>query len=229
MKTVCIIQARMKSTRLPGKVMLDLCGKPLIDHVIERAQAIEGIDEVVLNVPESDFEAFAARPCNVYAVKNQEQDVLKSYIEVADRTKATVIMRITGDCPLLAPDLSGEVLKLFLDKGPDYCANIQPFTKWADGWDTEVFTYQSLWNAGMGSQSRYAREHVTIMMRQLCACIYGPYTEQDFTKAKMSVDTLEDFNHVKDVMERLKKNGGGFGWKDTDRALLDVCSYMRMY
>lgn len=217
MKVVAIIQARMGSQRFPGKVLAELDGTPMIDHVIARAQAIDGVDEVVLNIPtgvENDALAHG-RPCPVYRVRDQEVDVLLSYIEVATATRANVIMRLTGDCPLLAPDLSGEVLQLFKDQAPDYCANIQPHTTWADGWDTEVFSYKALQTARIGSDSRWARQHVTVMMRQLCACLYGPPAELDLTGLKWSVDSRRDLVRVQTVLDVLRHQRFGLGWRDT--------------
>src|SRR5262245_49768580 len=127
MKVVAIIQARMGSTRLPGKVMMNLCGKPMIQHVIQRAQAIRNVNQVVLNAPEEDSHLF--RPltdCTIFGIKNQQHNVLASYMHIAEETGADVIVRLTGDCPLLAPDLSAEVIDKFMAEQPDYCANIGP-------------------------------------------------------------------------------------------------------
>ena len=233
MKVVAIIQARLGSTRLPRKVLAEIEGRPLIDHVVERALAIEGVDTVVLNTPKADgweiINACQNRGQENVGIENQEQDVRGSFYEIARYFKADVIMRLTGDCPLLAPDLSADVLRYFLKHQPDYCANINPPTTWADGWDTEVFTCRALQRSvGNGDISPYAKQHVTTMLKQLGACLYYP-APHDWTKTKLSVDTEEDLTHVRAVFKELKKVNGGLGWRDTDTAIKEVCSYVRRY
>ena len=227
MKVVAIIQARLASKRLPGKALMDIAGRPMIDHVIERAQAIHGVDQVVLCVPERDASSFLDvrerfphdNSYSIIAIPDQEKNVLGSYLACAVMEGADVIVRITGDCPLLAPDLSSEVLRMFMDQQPDYYANIQPYTTWADGWDTEVFTIAALRLASKMATSAYARQHVTVMIRQLCACLYGPKAPENWTKAKMSVDTDEDLEYVRRIFTKLQPNE--LGWKYTDTALID--------
>src|SRR5262249_49377552 len=123
-RIIAIIQARLNSTRLPRKVLADIAGRPMIDHVIERARAIRGIDRVVLNIPLGDHEL--DRPEMTYQIAYQEADVLGSFLKIADLEGADILVRLTGDCPLLAPDLSSEVLQLFLKEQPDYYANTNP-------------------------------------------------------------------------------------------------------
>ena len=116
-RIIAIIQARLKSTRLPGKVLLDLAGKPMLDHVIERALAINGVDKVVLNVPKHDVRAFLDMreqyphddSYTIIGIPNQEQDVLGSYLACAVAEKADAVVRITGDCPLLCHEICARV------------------------------------------------------------------------------------------------------------------------
>ncbi len=221
MNIVAIIQARFGSRRLPGKCLMDINGKPMIAHVVERACAIPGVTEVVLNVPQDNdahrWKSAIQNACPVVHVVSQEANVLASYELIANKFQADVVIRLTGDCPLLASNLSGEVLQLFLDKGPDYCANIQPYTTWADGWDTEVFTIDALRYTSKMATSRWAKEHVTVMMRQLCACIYGPEVPFNIPDIKLSVDTQWDLDQVRDIQKKIPP--GDYSWKSIYRAI----------
>ena len=168
---VAIIQARMKSTRLPGKALADIAGRPLIHHVIERALAIVGVNRVALNVPLSDmsyFDGIHFHPrFSVHGVPNQEEDVLKSFLTVAEREGADVIMRLTGDCALICPELCGRVLDLFLKlNSPDvYCANDTLKSGFPDGTDVEVFSTSLLMNTSYLATDAYQRQHVTTYIR----------------------------------------------------------------
>lgn len=208
MKTVCVIQARLKSTRLPRKVLADLHGKPLIDHVIERAQAVKGVDLVVLNVPDTDKELQVGRSCPVYPVQGQEQDVLGSYLQVAEWAQADVIIRLTGDCPCLAVDIVERAVAAYKYIGfgekLNYLPVCMPYVPVADGWDCEIFSMGLLRLANHEAGSNQ-REHVTTWMResgQANITIPSP-SLSDWTALKCSVDTAEDLERVRTIMEFL--------------------------
>lgn len=206
MRTVAIVQARLKSRRLPRKVLADLCGEPLIDHVIQRAQAIHGIDLVVLNVPEHDTELQVGRACPVYPVKDQEHDVLGSYLQIAEWAKADVIVRITGDCPLLAVDIVERAVAAYQYIGFgerfNYLPVCMPYVPVADGWDCEVFSIELL-RLAASYASKEQREHVTTWLREKNRAtiikIASPRLK-DWTALKCSVDTLEDLERVRMIM-----------------------------
>ena len=126
MKTVAIIQARMGSTRLPGKVLLPLAGKPSIQHVIERAERICGVDEVILATsvhPGDTLLSDFCRSRGIQVVRGSESDVLDRYFQTAKAARADTVMRITGDCPLLDPVESAKVLDLFRSLDVEYVSN----------------------------------------------------------------------------------------------------------
>ena len=221
MRLVVIIQCRLNSTRLPKKALLDLCGKPMIDHVIERAWQIPGVDNVVLNIPHKDTELLK-RPCEVYPIENQEQDVLGSYLRIADLQQADAIMRITGDCPLLAHDASGLVVERFKSQPlAEYVANVgtvtgeQTYTLWADGWDTEVFSIDLLRRAIWGAETLGDRQHVTTWMRKNATMTSYVHAPHDYSALKCSVDTKEDFERVQKI---LTMQPGSFSYRMTWQA-----------
>lgn len=215
-KVVAIIQARMGSSRLPGKVLMDIAGRPMIDHVIERALAIDGVDKVVLNVPERDVSAFLdvreryphEESYAIIGVPNQELDVLGSYLACAVAEKADVVMRITGDTPLLCPFICADVLKLYqrLNDPMIYCANDTTRSGWPDGTDCEVFSVQALRAAVTCSSTAHEREHVTTWIRSELPN-YGvliPHGREHALKnVKWSVDTEADLAVVRGIHEYL--------------------------
>lgn len=197
MKTVCIIQARTTSERFPLKIMAGLGGRPMLAHVLERAAAIRGVDQVVLAVPEYDVRLVNHLWPHVFG--GPEKDVLRRYAMAAEAYGADVIIRVTGDCPLLAPDLISEALNEYTHCG--YLAFCQPYVNTADGWDAEIFERRVLVNA-----DRYAtkdqREHVTTFMRcggELCLNL-----ATDYTALNCSVNTREDLERVKLIYDHLK-------------------------
>ena len=166
-RTVCIVQARMGSTRLPGKVLKPLGGRTALSHVLERAAAIPGIDLVCCATshrPEDRAVAEEADRCGVEVSIGSETDVLDRYYRAAKTYDAEVVMRLTGDCPLNDPWVSGEVLDLFRRDNGDYAANnLEP--TWPHGVDAEVFGFKWLERAAREATSPDYREHVSTFIR----------------------------------------------------------------
>jgi spore coat polysaccharide biosynthesis protein SpsF len=168
MTTAVIVQARMGSTRLPGKVMEDLAGKPVLAHVLSRCASIEGADVVVCAVPDAEESApleVVARACGAEISRGSEIDVLARYLAAAQMVAADVIMRVTSDCPLIDPEICGAVLSLRARKGADYAANNMP-RSFPQGLDCETFTTEALAQADRETQEPYDREHVTPWLRR---------------------------------------------------------------
>lgn len=194
-RTVCIVQARTTSTRFPCKIFSGLLGRPMLAHVLERAAAIQGVDQVVLAVPEHDVRLVSHLWPHIYG--GSEKDVLGRYAKAAEQYEADTVLRLTGDCPLLAPDIISKALSLYAG---GYMTVCQPYTTVADGWDGEIFERRILVNA-----DRYAkkdqREHVTTWMR--LGDFYNHVEETDWTALKCSVDTREDLQRVEQIMDHL--------------------------
>lgn len=202
MNVVCIVQARLGSVRFPMKVLADLCGKPMISHVLERAAQIKGIDKVVLAVPSEDVSKLKHLWKDVFG--GSENNVLERYAKCAEYYKADVVVRVTGDCPLLAPDLASVAVKAFLEIGKGYLALCQPYANVADGWDVEVFSNELLQEADQKARVSQ-REHVVTWMREHATIYRVPFVH-DCSKLKLSVDTREDLARVRLVMEFLHRS-----------------------
>ncbi len=158
-----IIQARTGSTRLPNKVLLSLMGKPMLAHVIERVQASQKIEQVILatTTHESD-DALAdlADSLGVACYRGSENDVLDRYYQAAKLHQASVVVRITGDCPVIDPAVIDRTIGLFESANYAYVNNFLHRT-YPDGLDTEVFTFAALETAWQEARLPSEREHVT--------------------------------------------------------------------
>lgn len=199
-KVVCIVQARTTSTRLPMKILADLHSKPMLSHVLERAAAIQGVDQVVLAVPERDVPVVNHLWPHVYG--GSEKDVLRRYAEAAEEYHADIIVRVTGDCPMLATDMANFAVAYFNEMNGCCLELCQPYTPVADGWDLEVFNKELLFQANQEAK-KYQREHVTTWMRDHGTAV-GLLVFDNFTALKCSVDTKEDLARVELIMNHLE-------------------------
>jgi spore coat polysaccharide biosynthesis protein SpsF len=194
--TACIVQARMTSTRLPGKVMYPLGGKPVIWHVLERCQRITGVDEVVLAVPDDPVSrpiAAEASGRGVAVFQGAEHNVLHRYLGAAWAANANLIMRITADCPLIDPVICARVLALMTTR-IDYASNVLP-RGWPKGLDCEVFTMAALERTHCEAHKQDDLEHVTPWMQRhlRCANLAGDGDPDE----RLVLDTPEDYEILK--------------------------------
>ena len=166
--TAVIVQARMKSTRLPGKVMLELAAHSVLHHVLQRCAAIPGVDVVCCATTDgSDTDLLSAEAKNSGAevFRGSEHDVLDRYYQAAKMVGADVIMRVTSDCPLIDPEICGRLLDLRAQQSLDYACNNMP-AGWPHGLDCEIFTFAALQRAAAAATDPYDREHVTPWLRK---------------------------------------------------------------
>ena len=218
MNVVLIIQARMGSSRLPGKVMLKLFGKTVLGHVIERCRAIPSVNKVIVASTDREEDNVIADECSTYGVhcfRGSENDVLARYYWAAKDSNADTIVRITSDCPLLDPFLSNEVICQFAsDVSIDYCSNdlIETFPR---GLNTEVFSFKALEFAYRHASKGYEREHVTPFIYEN-PDKFGISTLKsgiDYSNHRWTLDTKEDWEFIHRVYEKLY-TGDIFLWKD---------------
>ena len=202
----------MGSSRLPGKVLADLGGRPVVEHVVNRAAAIDGIDDVVLAIPEGadddPLEAVAVAQ-GVRVMRGHATDVLSRYHAAAQLTNADAIVRITADCPLLDPKVSGRVVARFRAGDADYVSNIHPPT-FPDGYDTEVMTRAVLETAWREASDRYDREHVTpFIWKQTDRFRVANVSDFENRSAwRMTVDTAADLERLRTIWSRLGADAG---------------------
>lgn len=205
MNVICIIQARMGSTRLPGKVLRRLGSKTMLEHVVSRAHRIPGVDEVVVATtikPMDDPIVSLCRSRSYTFFRGSEENVLNRYILAAKDHDADSVMRITSDCPLIDPTVSGKVLSHFLDSSPDYASNTLKRT-WPRGLDTEVVPMDILEQAARDAKSQIDREHVTSFVykhpkRFRLLSVTG---DVDNSHLRWTVDTLDDFKLIQKIFD----------------------------
>lgn len=204
---VVIVQARMGSTRLPGKVLRDLDGIPVLGHVLKRAAAIPGIDKVCCAIPVGADNAplvEVASRFGAIVARGPESDVLERYCIAARTCEASIVMRITSDCPLLDPEVSGMVLADLAASGADYVSNVDP-RSWPRGLDTEAMTRSALERMAAATTDPYDREHVTPWLRKTPGIVRRNVALPDARYAgwRWTLDYEEDLAFTRAVLAHL--------------------------
>jgi spore coat polysaccharide biosynthesis protein SpsF len=205
MTTAVIVQARMGSTRYPAKMVANLCGLPVLWHVLTRCLKI-GADVVALATPDEDRSMFLERiawPLGVRCYRGPEHDVLARYLGAARHFNVDVIMRVTGDCPLIDPEVCANVLDLVVREKVDYAANCFPTRTFEKGLDCEAFTRAALEMTAHRAQDAYDREHVTPWMQRNTSFMRGAITSGDPARADTNwcVDYPHDLTRLREVLQ----------------------------
>ena len=220
---VAVVQARLSSSRLPKKMLLDLAGKPVLARTLERVQAIPEVDTVILATSTSDEDRQLqdlANELSVQVYAGSLDDVLDRVYCAAKLASAGTIMRITGDCPLLDPAVCQETLTVFKLGSADYVSNIRPPT-YPDGLDAEVFSFEALETAWQEATLSSDREHVTqfLWTHPNRFRLANVEHETDLSALRWTVDEPDDLEFVRQVYNSLVQNGhSGFSFLD----VLDV-------
>ena len=204
MKIVALVQARMGSTRLPNKVMKPICGIPLIELLLARLSKAKELDQIVVvtsvdecNTPLVDHVCKLGYACE----QGSENDVLERYVNAARKYGADIVVRITGDCPLVDSSLVDEVIRQFKAKSVDYFSNINPPT-YPDGLDVEVFTFSALEISARDAESDFDREHVTPYLKnhkQFSKEVMSNH--EDLSYLRWTVDELEDLQVITKIFD----------------------------
>jgi len=227
-RIVAIVQARMTSTRLPGKVLKEILGRPMLWYELERLRKIPLLDDVVVATTVNPADDLVADFCASYGAnvyRGDERDVLSRYYEAAKFFKAAAVVRLTADCPLVDPALSESVIRHYIDNAPglDYCAVDVKETPcpYPRGMDTEIFPASVLSEAYAEGKTSTEREHVTIFIysRPERYRIWRASAESDLSRYRFTVDTPEDFDLVGKIIENLYPINPCFGLGDIIRLL----------
>lgn len=220
-KVVAIIAARMQSTRLPGKALLDIAGRPMLARVIERVQRAKTVDAIVVATTErAEDQAICnlATDMGVSCYAGSVDDVLDRYYQAAMFLRADVIVRITGDCPLLQPSIVDAVVNGLIVHGYDYFGNIAP-ASFPDGLDCEALTFETLKTAQKEATLPSDREHVSPYMRRNGRFVTGNLERKpSLAHLRWCVDEQADLDFVRAVYAEMGRDD--FGMADV-LALLD--------
>jgi spore coat polysaccharide biosynthesis protein SpsF (cytidylyltransferase family) len=215
---ITVVQARFGSSRLPGKALKPLKGRPMLAHVLERAQAIGfPVWLATSETQRDDAIATLGHKSGVHVYRGIEWDVLTRMAETARAAEARIVIRLTGDCPCLAPDVARDVFGLFCGQGVGMASNDTTCSGWPDGLDVEVFYAHDLYAADAQALDRADREHVTPWLRRSLPHAVLRCAET-WTKLKISVDCVEDLARVKAITARIPP--GEFSWAATRAAIL---------
>ena len=215
MKTLGIIQARMGSTRLPGKVLADIAGKPMLWHVVQRTRRAKTLDQVMVATSEDSEDDALAEFCiesAIHCFRGGNEDVLDRYYQAARQCSDATIVRVTADCPLVDSDVIDRVVRTFWDGSYDYVSNIFPRT-YPDGLDVEVFSLGALERAWLEAVVPYDREHVTPYMREHPKLFHigNVRHQENLSNQRWTVDHPQDIQFVRAVYDHLKVADFGLG------------------
>jgi glutamate-1-semialdehyde 2,1-aminomutase len=216
MKIVALVQARMGSTRLPNKVMKRIGAIPMIELLLSRLARASEVDQIIVatsgderNLPLVEHVRKLGYACE----QGSENDVLDRYVQAAKKHQADVVVRITGDCPLVDPDLVDEAIRLFKNTDLDYLCNNYP-PSYPDGLDIEICTFKSLEKAWQETNEPFDREHVTPYLRKPGKFnIDTKHNNKDLSALRWTVDEPADFTVIEKVFQHFHPRID-FSWLD---------------
>ncbi len=221
MKIICIVQGRMGSERLPGKVMREINGKPMISYTLNSLKESRYIDEVILatsTLEINDPLVKYAKDNGFEVFRGSEENVLERFKKVSDKYEGDIIIRVTGDCPLINPIIVDNVITKFLMYDYDYIRLDVPQT-FQRGYDTEIFSkdalnkvYERVCSEENMKNHEYDkfREHVTLYIYNhpedfSIGYVKGEQKYYENREINLSVDRIEDFERVKNIINGIKK------------------------
>jgi glutamate-1-semialdehyde 2,1-aminomutase len=206
MKTVAVVQARVTSSRFPGKVLAKIGSNRVIELLVKRLRNSKEIDDIVIAIadePGNEELVQALHGANIQYIKGSKENVLERFLSAGRSFRADVIVRITGDCPFIDPGIVDEVIKFRRIHDLDYASNVDPPT-FPDGLDVEVFTLRTLelsWNL---ANSEHDLEHVTSAIRSNSNFRKGNYrANEDFSRIRLTLDESSDLEVLRAVSEAL--------------------------
>lgn len=226
-KIVGIIQARMGSTRLPGKSMMKIVGKPLLEHVIKRVKKCKTLDCIVVATTkkkEDDVIVNLAEKLGVCWFRGSENDVLDRFLKAAEKFNANIIVRICADNPLIDPEEVDRLVKHHLETNADYSYNHIPYPEGLpDGAGAEVLTIDTLRKVHKLATKQEHREHVTLYILENLDLFrterLSAKPELRKPQYRLDVDYMEDLEFIREIYRRLYKPGKIIKLKDVIKLL----------
>jgi spore coat polysaccharide biosynthesis protein SpsF len=209
---IAIIQARMGSTRLPGKVLKEVEGMTLLEYQLSRIKKSKLLDKVIIAtsiLPQDDPIVNLGKEVGVECFRGSENDVLTRYYAAAKSTFADIVVRLTADCPFSDPDIIDDTIRLFMDEKADYAANTVPpqTSTYPNGSDVEVFSMKALDRANTEAKDPHDREHVTFYFWKYDKGFKTVQlkNQKDLSKYRFTVDYPEDLEVVSFIIKKLKE------------------------
>lgn len=225
MKFIATIEARMTSSRLPGKVLLQASGIPLLQHLVNRLRAVPSIDGIVLATTTNNYddplEEFA-RQMNINCFRGSEDDVMNRVIGAASSVNADVIVEITGDCPIIDSEIVEQAIRIYKYNNADYVSNAV-VRSYPDGMDVQVFSLDTLVKSAKMTNDPLDHEHVTLHIRNHPEIfshlnLVAP-PELHWPELGLTLDEQSDYDLLKYVIEHFEKINPQFTCLDVVRFL----------
>jgi spore coat polysaccharide biosynthesis protein SpsF len=220
MKIVVIVQARLNSTRLPGKILKTVLGKPLLEYGLERLRRVKRASRLVVattNNPSDEPIVNLCKKLKVDFFRGDEEDVLERFYGAALEHQADVVVRVNSDCPLIDPSTVDTVIEQFLSRQPDldYCSNILA-PSFPIGMHTEVFSFEALEKAYQEAQDIPEREHVTpfIYRNPKRFRLESVVHNKDLSQHRWTLDQKEDLTLISKIIEALYPANPNFSTED---------------
>jgi len=206
-KTVAIVQARTSSSRLPGKVLMPVCGIPMVVFLLRRVARAKRVDEVMVATsvdPSDDDLVDVVERAGFGCYRGDLNDVLNRFYGAAQEVGGEIIVRITGDCPLVDADLIDTVVHVLEAEKSDYVSNVDP-PSYPDGLDVEAFTFSSLRSAWSEARLISEREHVTPYIRRRRDLFkqLNVSSSIDLSSLRWTVDYQDDFEFISSMLARI--------------------------
>lgn len=220
MRVIAIIQARMGSSRLPGKVLMNLMGKSVLEHVIYRVRQCKEIDDVIIattTLQKDDVIVNKLNNIGIRSYRGKEEDVLERYYEAAKAYNVTDVVRITSDCPLIDPKVIDEVIRFYKQNSYDIVTNApgdESERTYPRGLDVEVFSFRSLEEANFNATEEYQREHVTPYIYEHKFKVFKYKNKLDYSSYRWTLDTWEDFELISKIYEAMYNEQQMFYMRD---------------
>ena len=204
-----IIQARMGSERLPNKVLMDLSGKPVLKHIVDRVKQSKNVNKIIIATtinPKDDAVVDFCKLEKLNYYRGSEENVLERFLNAAKVFEIDTIIRITGDCPLIDPMIIDEMIDKYLIIKPDILTNAGlDLSKrtYPRGLDTEVFSFSSLKFAHENAKHKYHFEHVTPFIYEQSKLVQYFQNDTNYSHVRITLDTIEDFNLINYIYSKL--------------------------
>lgn len=219
-KTGVTIEARMTSSRLPGKVLLPLVGRPALERMVERVRRARGIDQIIVATTVNrtdDPIAELAQSLGIGCHRGSEEDVLQRVLDAANAYRIDVIVELTGDCPLIDPEVISAVVATYREAGVDYVSNCLSSRTFPLGMETQVFATRVLADVARRTSSAEDHEHVSLYIYrhpELYSLLNHPAPAHFQSDLRLTLDTPADYELIRRVYETLYPANPEFGLAD---------------
>lgn len=225
MKIVSTIEARMTSSRLPGKPLLPAAGIPMLEHLVRRLKTVRSLDAIVLattvNQADEPLVELANR-LGIAVFRGDENDVMQRVIDAAASVNADVVVEITGDCPIIDPEIVEQTIQMFIANDADYVSNAH-VRSYPDGMDTQVFKLDTLKRSELMTEDVLDHEHVTLHIRNHPEIFKHLHLvappEIHWPELGLTLDELSDYELLKKIIEHFDSSNPLFSCLDAVRLL----------